>query len=225
VLLLDEPSAPSTPRCASNCASGCARFHEEIGVTSILVTHDQEEAFEVADQVVVMNHGKIEQVGTAAANLRSSRQRVRQWISRQRQCVSWPVEHGKAWLGDLQVEGVGSEHNTDSTPFYVRPHELDIERIGNGGLQARVVHVNPAGPVVRVELVAIEFGMPILVELSQAKAEDLRLKVGETVFRCAAQGAVLCHRSIRFDFHKYQPERKRRGRAPVACAPGWLSFS
>jgi len=62
------------------------------------------------------------------------------------------VEHGKAWLGDLQSKASGAS----ITPIRRRSTfgltSFDIERIGNGGLQARVVHVNPAGPVVRVEL-------------------------------------------------------------------------
>ena len=182
VLLLDEPFGALDAKVRIELRQWLRRFHEEIGVTSILVTHDQEEAFEVADRVVVMNHGKIEQVGTpqeifdhpASAFVMDFLGNVNVFHGR--------VEHGRAWLGDLQVEGVGQGHHADSTPLYVRPHELDIDRLGNGGLQARVVHVNPAGPVVRVELIAIEFGMPVLVELSQEKAEDLKLRPGETVY-------------------------------------------
>jgi sulfate transport system ATP-binding protein len=57
-------SARSTPRCARNCAAGCAGLHDDLHVTSIFVTHDQEEALEVADRVVLMNAGNIEQVGS-----------------------------------------------------------------------------------------------------------------------------------------------------------------
>ena len=93
------------------------------------------------------------------------------------------VEHGRALLGNLEVDCVGNgHHHTDSASFYVRPHELDIDRPGGAGLSARVTHINPAGPVVRVQLILAELGMPILVELTQAKAADLKLGVGENVF-------------------------------------------
>jgi sulfate transport system ATP-binding protein len=65
----------------------------------------------------------------------------------------------------------------------VRPHELDIHRAhnGNSGLPARVVHVNPAGSVIRVELQAIDSGRAVHVELSQGRQAELRLAAGETV--------------------------------------------
>jgi sulfate transport system ATP-binding protein len=177
VLLLDEPFGALDAKVRIELRQWLRRFHEEIGVTSILVTHDQEEAFEVADQVVVMNHGRIEQVGTpqeifdhpASAFVMDFLGNVNVFHGR--------VEPIQAWLS--KVDGVNHQN---ATSYYVRPHELEIERIGSAGLQARIVHINPAGPVVRVELIASEFGMPILVELSQEKAEELKLRFQETVY-------------------------------------------
>ncbi|MBM3993839.1 MAG: sulfate/molybdate ABC transporter ATP-binding protein [Planctomycetes bacterium] len=195
VLLLDEPFGALDAKVRVELRQWLRRFHEEIGVTSILVTHDQEEAFEVANLVVVMNQGRIEQIGTpqeifdhpASAFVMDFLGNVNVFHGR--------VEQGRAWLGNLEVPGIGSGAQADSTRLYVRPHELEIERIGTSGMQARVVHVNPAGPVVRVELVSVEFGMPIIVELSREKADELNLSIGETV--------VVSPRKVRFFVPEY----------------------
>jgi sulfate transport system ATP-binding protein len=187
VLLLDEPFGALDAKVRIELRQWLRRFHEDLGVTSILVTHDQEEAFEVADQVVVMNHGKIEQSGTpqeifdhpASAFVMDFLGNVNVFHGR--------IEHGRTWLGDVEVECVNRRASSDGKAqpdlvhLYVRPHELEVDRLGNGGLWARVEHVAPTGPVVRVELSASEFGMPIVVELSQEKAQELKLQVGETV--------------------------------------------
>jgi sulfate transport system ATP-binding protein len=193
VLLLDEPFGALDAKVRVELRQWLRRFHADLGTTSILVTHDQEEAFEVADQVVVMNHGKIEQAGTpqqifdhpASAFVMDFLGNVNVFHGR--------IEHGRTWLGDVEVECVNrrgaqssphaprEDHIPDQVRLYVRPHELEIDRLEGGGLRARVVHVTPTGPVVRVELIADDFGMPIVVELSQEKAAELKLQAGETV--------------------------------------------
>jgi sulfate transport system ATP-binding protein len=201
VLLLDEPFGALDAKVRVELRQWLRRLHEHIGVTSILVTHDQEEAFEVADQVVVMNQGRIEQVGTpqdvfehpASAFVMDFLGNVNVFQGR--------VEHGRAWLGthsveftrngaapprQIEIPRFESSRNRDpisrDVQIYVRPHELDIDRLGSTGLSARVAHVNPAGSVARIHLIATEFGMPILVELNQQKAEELKLQPGELVF-------------------------------------------
>ena len=93
-------SARSTRACAPSCASGCAGCTTRCTSTTVFVTHDQEEAMEVADQVVVMNHGAIEQVGGAARALRAAGERVRDEVRRAR--------------------------STASATTFVRPHDLEL---------------------------------------------------------------------------------------------------
>ena len=81
VLLLDEPFGALDAKVRQELRQWLRRLHDEIHVTSVFVTHDQEEAFEVADRVVVMNQGRIEQVGTPAGGLRASGQRRSSWTS------------------------------------------------------------------------------------------------------------------------------------------------
>jgi sulfate transport system ATP-binding protein len=164
------------------------RFHDQFRVTSLFVTHDQEEAFEVADKVVVMNQGKVEQQGTpievfehpATAFVMDFLGNVNKLPVR--------VEGGRALLGESgQVElparmlAPAADGRTDA---YIRPHELDLSRAADGAncMLGKVVHVNPAGSVVKVRLLAEDFGLMLNVDISPERYKSLALQPGETVF-------------------------------------------
>ncbi len=188
VLLLDEPFGALDAKVRSELRTWLRRFHDEFHVTSIFVTHDQEEAFEVADRVVVMNKGKIEQDGTpievfehpATAFVMDFLGNVNKLPVR--------VEGGRALLGETsQVEvpaklfHTGEQGRVDA---YIRPHELDISRAGDSGncLLAKVLHLNPAGSIVKVRLLAEDFGLMITVDVTPERFKDLALKPGEVVY-------------------------------------------
>jgi sulfate/thiosulfate transport system ATP-binding protein len=184
VLLLDEPFGALDAKVRLELRQWLRRFHDDLGVTSILVTHDQEEAFEVADQVVVMRQGRIEQAGTpqeifdrpASAFVMDFLGNVNIFHGR--------MEKGRVYLGDQKVAVAAVDHDADgSTELYIRPHELDLERDGGrGGLEAKLLHVNPAGPLVRLQLTAVESGAPILAEMTRDRLAELQLQAGETVY-------------------------------------------
>ena len=188
VLLLDEPFGALDAKVRSELRTWLRRFHDEFHVTSIFVTHDQEEAFEVADRVVVMNKGKVEQDGPpievfehpATAFVMDFLGNVNKLPVR--------VEGGRALLGETsQVElpakvfGTTEKSRMDA---YIRPHELDISRSAESGnsLLAKVVHLNPAGSVVKVRLLAEDFGLMITVDISPEHFKSLALKPHEVVF-------------------------------------------
>jgi sulfate transport system ATP-binding protein len=188
VLLLDEPFGALDAKVRGELRTWLRRFHDEYHVTSIFVTHDQEEAFEVADRVVVMNHGKIEQHGTpievfehpATAFVMDFLGNVNKLPVR--------VEGGKALLGDtgsveLPAKLFGTSEN-GRLDAYIRPHELDLSRSAEGGncLRANVLHVNPAGSVVKVRLMAEDFGLMITVDISPDRYKSLSVKPGEVVY-------------------------------------------
>ena len=184
VLLLDEPFGALDAKVRLELRQWLRRFHKEIGVTTILVTHDQEEAFEVADQVVVMREGKIEQAGApqeifdhpATAFVMDFLGHVNIFHGR--------MEQGRAVLSNPEITNlVAGVNDGPATSFYVRPHELDIERAASEqALAARIHHINPAGSMVRVQLTAVASGVPILVELTRERFAELALQSGETVF-------------------------------------------
>lgn len=188
VLLLDEPFGALDAKVRSELRTWLRRFHDEFHVTSIFVTHDQEEAFEVADRVVVMNQGRIEQQGTpievfehpATAFVMDFLGNVNKLPVR--------VEGGRALLGETSTVEVpaklfGTAEN-GRIDAYIRPHELDISRKADGGncLLARIVHINPAGSVVKVRLMAEDFGLMINVDITPDEYAELALRPGETVF-------------------------------------------
>ncbi|MBI4398111.1 MAG: sulfate ABC transporter ATP-binding protein [Candidatus Omnitrophica bacterium] len=185
VLLLDEPFGSLDARVRRELRHWLRKLHDEIHVTSVFVTHDQEEALEVADRVVVMNEGRIEQVGTpddvyhhpATPFVYNFLGNVNLFHAR--------VEGGKAYFGDavFDLPQGQMQHDTSSAMIYVRPHLLDITRESSGknDLKARIIYINMAGPVVKIELLSARRDS-IQVEISQEHFERLRLKKHEEVY-------------------------------------------
>jgi sulfate transport system ATP-binding protein len=184
VLLLDEPFGSLDAKVRKELRRWLRRFHDELKITSVFVTHDQEEALEVADRVVLMNEGRVEQVGTPAevyhhpanAFVYNFLGNVNLFHSR--------VEEGKVYLGDIPID-LPSEAADDAKTalVFVRPHLLEIARQSNGDdhFRAKVEHVNAAGPLVKVDLVT-DWGDPVHVELPHDRYRDLRLKRDDQVF-------------------------------------------
>jgi sulfate transport system ATP-binding protein len=155
-------------------------------VTSILVTHDQEEALEVADRVVVMNEGRIEQVGTPEEVFhRPATQFVMEFLG-QVNIFRGRVHAGKTLLGemalDLECSHVFREAE-QSALVYMRPHELDIKLSRNGApsFPADILRVNPAGSIAKVTARSLD-GQEVLVDLSLDAYRELQLKEGKRVY-------------------------------------------
>jgi sulfate/thiosulfate transport system ATP-binding protein len=184
VLLLDEPFGSLDAQVRKELRLWLRRFHDELKITSVFVTHDQEEALEVADRVVLMNEGRIEQVGTpdevyhhpANAFVYNFLGNVNLFHSR--------VAEGKVYLGEMPID-LPAENAQDakSALVFVRPHLLDIERQRNGGdnFRAKVTHINAAGPLVKVDL-STDWGAPVHVEISHERYSSLGLKREDEVF-------------------------------------------
>jgi len=184
VLLLDEPFGSLDAQVRKELRLWLRRFHDELKITSVFVTHDQEEALEVADRVVLMNEGRIEQVGTpdevyhhpANAFVYNFLGNVNLFHSR--------VDEGKVYLGEMPID-LPAENAQDakSALVFVRPHLLEIERQRNGGdnFRAKVTHINAAGPLVKVDL-STDWGAPVHVEISHERYSSLGLKREDEVF-------------------------------------------
>lgn len=184
VLLLDEPFGALDAQVRKGLRDWLRRLHDEIHLTSVLVTHDQEEALEVADRVVVMNQSRIEQVGTPEEVFhRPASQFVMEFLG-QVNIFHCRVKEGRASLGELTFEypGYNGAHEKDAA-VYMRPHELGIRKTSGdvAGLQAHVARLNPAGAVARVHL-TLEGGANIQVDLSQEIFRELCLTVGDRVW-------------------------------------------
>ena len=155
VLLLDEPFGALDARVRKELRTWLRRLHDDVHVTTVLVTHDQEEAMEVADRIALMNEGRIEQTG------------------KPRDLYEHPAnEFVMGFVGPVNRIGEA----------YVRPHDLELRLEGNGvtreAMVERIVHL---GFEVRVELV-LHDGRHVSAQVTRDEADELELRAGQIVF-------------------------------------------
>jgi len=160
VLLLDEPFGALDARVRQDLRRWLRRLHDEVHVTSVFVTHDQEEALEVADRVVVMNHGRIEQVGTPEDVY-------------DHPATPFVYE----FLGHVnRLPGARGE-------TFTRPHEFLVGRLpAPDALPARFVHGAAIGPVARLEFALEATAATVNVELAREAYRGLGLRTGEIAY-------------------------------------------
>jgi sulfate transport system ATP-binding protein len=156
VLLLDEPFGALDARVRKELRAWLRRLHDEVHVTTIIVTHDQEEAMEVAGQIVVINQGRVEQVGT-------------------------PRELYEAPANEFVMSFVGPVNKIGNT--FVRPRDisLSLEPEGGDSTEAMVERVVHLGFEVRAELVRDD-GQHLVAQLTQEEAQALELERGVIVY-------------------------------------------
>ena len=177
VLLLDEPFGALDAKVRHELRRWLRTLHEEIHVTSLFVTHDQEEALEVADEIVVMNEGRIEQAGTPDdVYHRPANEFVMGFLGRADR-FDGTIERGEIRFGPWRLPA--SEHQGYEGPAraWLRPHdwEIDVEPASPAAVRARVVRIHAAGALVRLEM-ALPDGTPLLAELSQRRRNLLELE-------------------------------------------------
>jgi sulfate transport system ATP-binding protein len=181
ILLLDEPFGALDARVRQELRRWLRRLHDELHVTSVFVTHDQEEAFEVADRVVLMNAGQIEQVGTPAQVFEEPASPFVMRFLGAVNVFQGHVDGDHAYVNDLVFSAPGGAARS-SAHVFVRPHELEIHRAPvPGSFAARVDRLVPLGAAMRVELTAPAHGGTVEVELDLRKSEALALTPGEEV--------------------------------------------
>jgi len=185
VLLLDEPFGALDAKVRQELRRWLRRLHDEIHITSVFVTHDQEEALEVADRVVVMNQARIEQVDTPEGIFHHPRTEFVMNFLGQVNLFHGRVGDGKVILGPSEFEA--PEH--EGTPLrparvFVRPHEVELETEAHkeAGLPATVARVHAAGPVVRLDLVVEESGDTVQAELAPERFAELNIAKGSKVY-------------------------------------------
>jgi sulfate/thiosulfate transport system ATP-binding protein len=186
LLLLDEPFGALDARVRQELRQWLRRLHDDLHVTSIFVTHDQEEAFAVADRVVVLRGGRIEQSGTPQEIFdHPANDFIMEFLG------NVNIFHGQVQNGIADLQGLRipwpQYSGADARPakVYIRPHELEIERYPDAeqfNLQVRVAHINPLGAIVRILLEAVENKSLVHVELSPGRAQELALQPGDVVY-------------------------------------------
>jgi sulfate/thiosulfate transport system ATP-binding protein len=179
VLLLDEPFSALDATVRKELRRWLRQLHDELHVTSVFVTHDQEEAMEVADQVVVMKQGQIEQIGTPDELYDCPATEFVYEFLGHVNLFHGRVHDDKIWLDDQEL----ARQTTDIRKLYVRPHELDISCTATlNSLPVTVSAINRLGNTVRVELRQASRETPLFAELNKADYDRLGLHKGQHVF-------------------------------------------
>ena len=132
-----------------------------------------------------MNRGRVEQAGTPEEVFEHPANAFVMDFLGNVNVFHGRVEGGRALLGDMEVAYPEYPHRESrEVKAYVRPHELEIDRLprGRSSLKAEIVRINAAGSAVKIELVAKDFGVPVLVEIGQERHAELQLRTGESVY-------------------------------------------
>ena len=184
VLLLDEPFGALDAKVRKELRRWLRQLHDELHVTSIFVTHDQEEALEVSDSVVLMNKGKVEQHGAPdEVYNHPASPFVYGFLG------NVNLFHGRVNEGVLDADGASlavPDHaqTVDAKAVgYVRPHELDIDRYSPGapGIVARLKRAYAIGPLAQLELERDDNSSLIEAALPSERFVALQVKEGDTV--------------------------------------------
>ena len=184
VLLLDEPFGALDARVRQELRQWLRRLHDEIHLTSVFVTHDQDEAMELADRVLVMNDGRVEQVGTPDEVFHNPKTAFVMNFLGHVNTFHGRLEGGKVHFAAVAVEAPHTIFEADSkVRVFVRPHDLEIETRLNGhpAFPAIITRVHSAGPSVRLELRAAS-GEVLQAELPQERFRGLNVGVESEVF-------------------------------------------
>ena len=186
VLLLDEPFGALDAKVRKELRRWLRKLHDELHITSIFVTHDQEEALEVADRVVLMDHGKVEQIGTPEEVYRHPATPFVYGFLGSVNFFHGRVDGESVRVGDdtLQHEVNDFAHGAEVVAF-ARPHELeiDIDPASTAGIAARISRVLAFGVTARVELDGINgsSGQHFEVEITRKRVLELDLQDGQAV--------------------------------------------
>jgi sulfate transport system ATP-binding protein len=182
VLLLDEPFGALDARVRDELRSWLRRLHDEVHVTSLFVTHDQQEAFEVSDQVVVLNHGKVEQMGPPQELYdHPATPFVTEFLGAVNALPGSAMSRIQPESGEWH-ELPAQYEKSDETRVYVRPHDLEISRTQNGkpGWPAQIDRLTPLGGAVRIDL-SLQDDVALQVLLTRDRSKELELIEGEHV--------------------------------------------
>ena len=171
VLLLDEPFGALDAKVRKDLRAWLRRLHDEVHVTTVFVTHDQEEAMEVADEIVVMNKGQVEQVGTPA------------------EIYDNPASaFVMSFIGPVNVLPSSSEifqgggFDSANPEIFLRPHDVVVERTPNGAsVAATVTRVIHLGWEIQAELTLAD-GQVVIAHLARERFDELKLEPQQQVY-------------------------------------------
>ncbi len=185
VLLLDEPFGALDAKVRKDLRRWLRKLHDEYPITSVFVTHDQEEALDVADRIVILNRGKIEQMGTPEEVYDNPANPFVYNFLGNVNLFHGRVHNGKIELGSLKLDSPEHSEAIDRKIIsYIRPHDIEIslEQYKNEFVSAEVIFIRAVGPIVNLEMKRIDTGEYIEAEISKDIYKTLALKERQTVY-------------------------------------------
>lgn len=185
VLLLDEPFGALDAKVRKDLRRWLRKLHDEYPITSVFVTHDQEEALDVADRIVILNQGKIEQIGTPEEVYDNPANPFVYNFLGNVNLFHGRVHNGKIELGTVKLDSPEhSETDDQNVISYTRPHDIEIslEPRENEFISAEIVFMRAVGPIVNIEMKRLDNGEYIEAEISKEIYRALQLKERQTVY-------------------------------------------
>ena len=184
VLLLDEPFGALDAKVRKELRRWLRRLHDEIHIASVFVTHDQDEALEVADRVAIMSQGRIEQVGTPDQVYENPANAFVYNFLGNVNLFHGRVENGSMRIGGLELASPGNASDGNGHALgYARPHDMEVSRHSTDphAMSASVCFIFAAGPLVKLEL-KTSAGDMLEAELTRDQYVELKPQLGEVVF-------------------------------------------
>lgn len=181
VLLLDEPFGALDAKVRKDLRRWLRKLHDDLHITTVFVTHDQEEAMELADRVVVMSNGRIEQIGTPEEVYHHPANAfVYDFLGNFNSFDGWRKDGGDC---RLLTDETKPPEGAERMRVFARPHDMDVALEAQDGeaISARIVHINPAGPLVSVEMENAR-GRLLQAAVTKERFTELDLRKGQTVF-------------------------------------------
>lgn len=185
VLLLDEPFGALDSKVRKDLRRWLRKLHDEYPITSVFVTHDQEEALDVADRIVILNEGRIEQIGTPEEVYDNPVNPFVYNFLGNVNLFHGRVHNGKVELGSLKLDAPDYIVTTNKDVIsYIRPHDIEIRLEGDGKefIDAEIIFIRAVGPIVNLELKRLDNGDYIEAEISKEMFRKLALKEKQKVY-------------------------------------------
>ncbi len=185
VLLLDEPFGALDAKVRKELRRWLRQLHDELHVTSVFVTHDQEEALDVADRIVILNNGRIEQLGTPEEVYENPVNPFVYDFLGNVNLFRGRIHKGRISIGPIEIEAPEHVNTLDTQAVsFVRPYNIEVEREQKGHefIPARILFIRAVGPSVHLELKREDTGELMEAELGKERFRALNLQSGEQVF-------------------------------------------
>ncbi|MGL4772321.1 MAG: sulfate/molybdate ABC transporter ATP-binding protein [Clostridium sp.] len=183
VLLLDEPFGALDAKVRKELRRWLRKLHDNYSITSVFVTHDQEEAMDVADRIVIVNKGKIEQIGSPEEVYENPKNPFVYDFLGNVNVFHGRINNGKINIGSTQYDLPNGSNSKYGEKTYVRPHEIHIQKHEQEGyIKSKVSLIRILGALVYLEVYREDAKEYVEVEIARERFEALKIQVGDEVY-------------------------------------------